>query len=498
MHTVNRTLGTVSNALRGRGLLSNIAALGSGAVAAQLISAVGTIWTARLFAPEAFGLLALFTAASLFFLPIVSGRYENAVMLPESDSEAAAIAGVSCGIALVSSVGFSAGALLFSERAATVLGLQSQHLPLLAVGASLNLLVWAVNQVAGYWCTRMKLFRHMAASRVLGAVSTTCVQLALYWSGVHSGIALILGAIIGQVAATSQLVYIGVRGRDVRTFWRGSWESKRRLLVEHRKFPLYSAPYSFVGGAGRQLTTVILQTFGGLHVVGLFFVAMRTVYLPVSLIAGSIRPAFYQLCCSTETTTESTSRTANRIIRSLTTVGAPVLIFFCCNATRVFRLLLGTKWEAAGAYASMLAIVAFITITISWLDRIFDATGKQHVALIWETIHTALTLASLYIGLRWLINPVFAVAVYVAIDLLCECVWVRLAYDAGGLDFSDLLKTIPLVAQSSLLTAGLMLASVLAGESYRLVLSAVFTGAVVGLMILREFTPKDQPLRLAS
>ena len=151
MGALTRAIEVVCRKLKTQNLFSSVAALGSGAVAAQLLSAVGIVWTARLFAPAAFGLLALFTAVSLFFLPVVSGRYENAVMIPESDSEAAAIAGLSCAIALVSCSCFAVGALMFSSRCAVYLGLPASRVPLWTVGASLNLFVWAVNQVASYW-----------------------------------------------------------------------------------------------------------------------------------------------------------------------------------------------------------------------------------------------------------------------------------------------------------------------------------------------------------
>jgi hypothetical protein len=146
----------------------------------------------------------------------------------------------------------------------------------------------------------------------------------------------------------------------------------------------------------------------------------------------------------------------------------------------------------------MLSIVAFIIITIGWLDRIFDATGKQHVALLWEIAHTIATLSALYIGLRWLKDPIIAVALYVAFDILFECAWVRLAYDAAGFHFTELLKTIRAVGQSALLFVLLMLATLFANQSWRLGLSAVLTGAVVAVIAVREVTPKGATFSAAS
>ena len=47
------------------------------------------------------------------------------------------------------------------------------------------------------------------------------------------------------------------------------------MLMKYRKFPLYGAPYSFVGGIGKQLLAVIIKSYAGLYVLGLFSVAMQ-------------------------------------------------------------------------------------------------------------------------------------------------------------------------------------------------------------------------------
>ena len=66
----------------------------SGTTLAQAIGILITPILTRLYAPEAFGTLALFTSITSILSVIACMRYELAIMLPESDEEAANLLGV--------------------------------------------------------------------------------------------------------------------------------------------------------------------------------------------------------------------------------------------------------------------------------------------------------------------------------------------------------------------------------------------------------------------
>jgi len=73
----------------------NILKLMSGTVLAQALGILAMPVVTRLFAPEAFGVLAIFASMTGIVGVIVCLRYELAIMLPDSNEEAANILGVS-------------------------------------------------------------------------------------------------------------------------------------------------------------------------------------------------------------------------------------------------------------------------------------------------------------------------------------------------------------------------------------------------------------------
>src|SRR5437867_4180796 len=69
--------------------VSHVATLVTGTALSQAINVATLLLLTRLFAPEAFGSLALFMTVVSLLSVLGGARYELAVMLPESDAEAA-------------------------------------------------------------------------------------------------------------------------------------------------------------------------------------------------------------------------------------------------------------------------------------------------------------------------------------------------------------------------------------------------------------------------
>src|SRR5580658_3131205 len=101
--------------------LSHVATLVTGTAISQAITFAAMLVLTRLFAPDAFGLLAVFMTIVSLISVLGGARYELAIMLPEEDREAAnvfhAATLVLTGICILSLVGIA----LFHSRLATMM-----------------------------------------------------------------------------------------------------------------------------------------------------------------------------------------------------------------------------------------------------------------------------------------------------------------------------------------------------------------------------------------
>ena len=427
--------------------ISNVLTLITGNGLSQLINIAGTLVLARLFAPEAFGSFALFVTLVSFLSVLGGGRYELAIMLPEKDEEAANILFLAVlvlsGVAGVSFVMVA----LFHNPAARLLG--DERLRLWLWAAPVALFVNGMYQVQGVWFGRMKRFRRLAIARVLQSLGTVVGQLGLLL--VHSGgFALVGGWIIGQSIGSISL-FLQLFYSD------GSflWHARDRATIgeavgKYRNFPIYKAPHSFVSNASSQLVIVILRMFADLNLVGLYSMAARAVYLPVSLIASSMNDVFYQKA-ATELKRGGLERFVTRLLRIQLVLAAPLLVLVAYDAKLIFGFVLGPQWVAAGTFAAILAFLSFLYFLTSWLDRLFDVRGQQKLCLILEVAGNLTALGGLALALQWRAQDApLAIGVYVVLQIIFSIIWLVFAYHVA--DFG--MKGLTLLLRDAVISIG--------------------------------------------
>ena len=415
--------------------ISHVLTLITGNGLAQVVNVVGTLLLAHLFAPDAFGSFALFVTIVSFLAVLGGARYEIAIMLPESDSEAANVLLLAVltlsGITLVS----LALVALFHSAVGKMLG--DPRMGVWLWSAPIALFVNALYSILGVWFGRMKRFQKLAATRVLQSVSIILMQLLLltYRPG---GFALIGGWVLGQTIGTVLLVvqffYFDWKFVSAARNWAIVWESANK----YKNFPLYKAPYSFVANTTSQMVFVILRVFSTLDVVGYYSMAARAIYLPVTLITSSMNDVFYEKA-ATELKTGTLETFVTRLLRIQVVLAAPWLVLAAFDSKLVFGWVLGGKWIPAANYAAVLAAVGFLYLLTSWLDRLFDIRGHQKLSLVLEIAGNLLSLGGLTLVL-W-VSPqhtVIAVMAYAGMQVLYSAIWLVFAYRVAEFHFRGL------------------------------------------------------------
>jgi O-antigen/teichoic acid export membrane protein/SAM-dependent methyltransferase len=409
--------------------LGHVLTLITGTGLAQVVNVLGTLVLARYCAPDEFGSLALFLTLVSFLSVLGGARYELAVMLPEEDKEAANVLFLAV-LILLGISGVCLGLVAaFHSPIARLLGDERLRAWLWCV--PLALFVTGLYQVLSLWYARMKRFRRLAIIRVAQAVGIVAAQLGLL--AIRPGaFALVAGWFLGQTFGTLLLIlqlgyYDGKFLLQAR-----NWKMIRNAAVKYRNFPAYKAPNSFISNAASQLVVVIVRIFSSLETVGLYSMAARAVYLPVSLIASSMNDVFYEKA-ATEIKHGRLEAFVTRLLRIQVVLAAPVLVLIAFDAKLIFGFVLGPKWIGAGTYAAILSFASFLYFLTSWLDRLFDVRGRQKLSLILETLGNGGSLVGLAWALWWRPqDAVAAVAVYAVLQVVYASIWLVFAYRIAG------------------------------------------------------------------
>jgi len=415
--------------------LSHVATLVTGTAISQAITFAAMLVLTRLFAPDAFGLLAVFMTIVSLFSVLGGARYELAIMLPEEDRVAAnvfhastmVLAGI-CTVALLVIA-------LFHGRLAAMLGEPLVDSWLWAIPAVL--FVSGFYQILGYWCGRMKRFRHVAISRIAQSGGTVVMQILLFLAHANGGVALIGGWIFGQ-SLGSFVLLVQVLEQDGRFLWK-SWDSRTipGLLHTYRNFPFYKAPYSFISNSSSQLVVVVIRMFSSLSTVGLYSMASRAIYLPVALVASSMNQVFYEKA-ATETAPGRLEAFVNRALRIQVVLMTPLLFFAASESKLVFATIFGSRWTESGAFASFLAFAGYMYFLTSWLDRLFDVKGRQRLALVIEIAGNLGSLVALTLTLAISGDALKAVAAFTVTEVTYSVIWLYFAYRVAGFDTGKL------------------------------------------------------------
>ena len=417
--------------------ISHVATLAAGTAVSQGINILAMLVLTRIFAPQAFGLLALFMTCVTLFSVLGGARYELAIMLPENDTEAVNVFYGSVFALLVISLLGLASVAAFHARITQLLGDPEVAPWLWSMPAVLFLM--GLYQVLSYWCGRMKRFQKVAASRVALTVGTVVAQVGLFLLHFSGGISLIGGWIIGQSTGTAVLLAQVVR-RDGRFLLRHAhWNSVPGLLKTYRNFPLYKAPYSFISNAASQLVVVVIRFFSDLMTVGLFSLSFRAISIPVSLITGSMNQVFYEKAAR-ESDSTRLQNFVDRVLYIQVVLMTPMLVLAAFEAKLLFVTLFGARWAMSGQFASWLAFAGYMYFLSSWLDRLFDIQGRQRLSLALEIGGNLMSLGALAAALYFTKNAVVAVACFTVSEVLYTCVWLYASYHVGRFRTSKLLR----------------------------------------------------------
>jgi len=409
--------------------ISHVGTLITGTGLSQAITIVGTLILAHLLAPDAFGLLAIYMTLVSFLGVLGGGRYELAIMLPETDADAANILTLSMLVAFGLSLLSLLLVALFRFPIASLLGDARMASWLWSVPAVL--LVFDIYQSLYIWCSRLKQFRRLAYSRIFLGLGTVVSQLGLFYLHVSPGFALIGGWIFGQLLAMLILA-AQVVANDLRFLIAShSSASIRASLIAYKNFPLYKAPYSFMSNAASQLVFVVLRIFASLEVVGLYSLANRAIYLPASLIASSMNQVFYEKA-ATELRQGRLEDFVTRALRVQVVLATPILVFVVFESKFLFGKVLGHQWAQGGSYVVSLAFAGFMYFITSWLDRIFDVCGRQRLSLILGFLGNGASLAVLTITLMRTSNSVLAIALFSAFEVVYGIIWLAVAFHIAG------------------------------------------------------------------
>ena len=376
--------------------LKPVLTLVGGTAAAQALVFFARPVLTRLYTPEAFGVLTVFVTLVGLLRTVATGRYEDAVLLPERDEDAAALLALASGLAACTAAGL---ALLLPWRGgvAALMGEPAAAAALLLLPPTV--LLGVTGLALEVWHTRFGHFRLLSTARLAQSGAAVAVQLgggvlAAFGIWAADGLALVAGAALGFG------VLFGVLGtataRQMRRLGPFGWADVRRLAARYGRFPRFTAPAALLNTLGSRAPVLLLAALFGSGPVGQFGVAFGALALPLGVLTGAVGQV-YGRDGAEAVRTGRLGPLALRVTRGLLAVVVYPALAVAVTGPVLFAVVFGEAWAEAGRYAQAVAAWAALAAVAVPLTRTFDLAERQRADLAFSVFMGAV-LAAVLVG----------------------------------------------------------------------------------------------------
>jgi lipopolysaccharide exporter len=337
--------------------LKNITFLFSGTIIGKAILMIGTPVLSRLFTPEDFGILGVFTAL-LGFLTIYSTlRYTRAILLPKHLEFSAALFLLSICALFFTTVTITIVISVANQSIVSVLNTpQLETLIFLIIPA---MFIAGLYDTIEYWSTKNSNFKELSISHISRNSGTLASQVGLGFAGFGSG-GLIIGFIVGKLLSAT-ILFCQVVKSQINLF-RNSAKIKYLLYAakRYKNFPIYSLPSNLLSKGSGSAVPILFSALFSPHVAGLYWFTRRLISIATDSLGKSVRQVFAQEASSLVNQKKNIYRLYLKNTLGLTALGALPVLLITIFAPPLFEIVFGAEWREAGILAQWMVVMGFV------------------------------------------------------------------------------------------------------------------------------------------
>ena len=374
------------------GVFRGMTTLALGTGGAQLIGIAAIPILTRLYSPEDFGVLAVFTALVALLAPLVTLRYVLALPLPRHDGVAINLLALSLGLMLTLSMLISFA--LWGWGAPLLALLSMEVLAPWWWLIALGVLGTATSEMLIMWATRRRAYKVIAQTTVTKIAAGAVVKIALGLAG-FAPLGLLLGQIVAQAGGIGRLL------REFVAEFRANWQHLRTSRIQkaawrHRGFPIWRVPSQFLMISSVHAPMLFMAGLYDAQTTGQLGIAIMALAVPVSLLGGTTAKAFFAEAAALGARRAPEIRTMLRsILFRLGLLSLPPALILLFFGPGLFPLLFGASWDMAGLFAQALAPYLFFQFLQTPVAHVFYLFDGQR-QLLWLNMQRVVLLVGIF------------------------------------------------------------------------------------------------------
>lgn len=379
------------NNLHKGGFLYATLVLVSGTTVGHGITALAMPLLARLYTPEDFGLLAVFTAIVTTIGVAGCLRFDIAIAIPKLDEDGMGLLLLSFAVASI--VTLIVIILVFIGYDYLTEWIYKPGLDELKWLVPVGVFVISIWSALQNWQIRKQNFSLMAFNRASQSLTTVGFQSATAFVGLGP-----FGLVAGSPAGfTISIVwYLKRTFSDIKKWFKsGSIPKLKKLAVEYRRYPLYSTWEAFFNQAALHLPILVIAASSTTGEAGQIMLAMYVLQLPLGLLGSAISQVYLSKAPEEYLRGNLASFTYN-LVRHLIKVGAFPIIVIGSLSPVLFPLVFGASWERAGWLVVWMTPWFLLQFLASPVSMALNVVGAQRAAMVLQFFGLAVRLGMTY------------------------------------------------------------------------------------------------------
>lgn len=389
--TLTRLNALFDRLLPSGGLRRGAVLMAGGTALGHAVTVLAAPLLTRLYTPQDYGVLAVYTVLLSLCCAVASLRYEQAIPLPADDATAAHLTALALAIVAAAALLAGVGAALAGDALAAIPGMPARS-------SLLWLLPLGVLAVGGYevfriWAVRVKAFGRIARTRLHQGVGTVAVQLA--FGLVRDGP---LGLLAGQVAgyAVGAAVLAAETLRRDRPVDGVAAAGLRRAARRYWRFPAFGTGGALLTAAGLMLPPLLLAAYYGPEPAGWFALTQRVTALPLLLIGHAVAQVYFGEAARLRASDPAAvARLFRRTVTRIALVGLLPAAVLAAGGPWLFALVFGPDWVEAGHYARLLSGMLLLQIVVWPVNQTLNIFERQDLQFGWDVGVLVLAVGSI-------------------------------------------------------------------------------------------------------
>jgi O-antigen/teichoic acid export membrane protein len=394
-------------------LLKNASVLITGTVLAQLISILLQPFIRRYFTPEAFGIFSVYLSLIGILTVIVTLRYDDAVVLPDNDSESANLLGLTTFFNFSICMILFVIAVLWAEKVKILLNLPEKFSYKILYLVPLAVFLYNTYLSYNYWLIRKKKFYSVSANKLIRRSFEGLAQVFFALSKNMKGP--IYSDIFGQLANVVIVLFQSFKnGFSIKYL---SLKKMRFVFIKYSEFPRYNLIPAVMSACSYLLPPIFITKYFSASYSGYYDLSKYLLSIPLALIATSFSNVLVQKIAEKYNKKQSLLVDLKPVL-----IVTLIICFFEIIAIQLFgetlfMLVFGKMWKFSGQLSKIMVWTFVLNFFVSSFSCIFISMRKIKIYSIWQFFYFMSILLLLLFK-----NLVFIdfLKVYVLIEVICN------------------------------------------------------------------------------